>query len=116
MSEVDQSSHKGGAVRAPAAGPLIVGQTYSWVTIAEKTKKGDWKFQLKGGTARGHLIEPNNTPPAIQPGVEFALEVGTGGGRANDYGLRWNGSGAPPPKAPGKKGGKPKPGGKQKQK
>jgi hypothetical protein len=45
------------------------------VVLEEKTRKGKWRFQIKGGSTPGVLHPQSAEPPDLAPGQELELIV-----------------------------------------
>jgi len=70
--------------------PLQPGTVVQAVVLEEKTKKGGWRFQLKG-TELNAVLHPQSPEPAdLEPGRELQLKVKAGGTTPQ---LTWEGEG-----------------------
>lgn len=66
------------------------GQTVSCIVMEEKTKKGGWKFQIKGSEQTGVLHPRSAVPDNLESGKELVLTIVATG---NDFQFRWKSSG-----------------------
>lgn len=62
-------------------------QTVQCVVLEEKTRKGGWKFQIKGSDQTGILHPQSPEPPDLAPGKELSLTIASTG--TGIFQFRW---------------------------
>jgi len=81
----------GGSPPAPVKkDALKPGAVVQAIVLEEKTKKGGWRFQVKGTETKAVLHPQSPEPPDLEPGREVRLKIRTGGTTPQ---LAWEGEG-----------------------